>query len=61
LFRLSESGSPLEGIMTTLAHRPAAGLDSDLASHGPSLTVAALGFVGSTLLTATVMVLLSAL
>jgi hypothetical protein len=44
--------------MTTLEHHPAgAGFDS----NHPSFTVAALGFVGSTLVTATLMVLLSAL
>jgi hypothetical protein len=48
----------LECVMTTLANQPAAaGIDP----NAPSLRVATLGFLGSTFLTATVMVLLSAL
>jgi hypothetical protein len=48
----------MEEAMFSLSNPPA-GTDFD--ETAPSLTFAALGFVGSTLLTATVMVLLSAL
>jgi hypothetical protein len=44
--------------MTTMEHHP---VGAGFVANQPSFTVAALGFVGSTLATATLMVLLSAL